>query len=547
MRFALPVASHAAIDVRRHLVRAGRELPRRCAVVQPQAALDQLGLDSLALMEFVFAVEDRFDVRIPEERLDPRQAGVTLEQLAILLDEAVAAKARRAMSSAASRAAAPPVVVSGSGVVSPIGVGLGAFDEALFAGRSALRAHAIDLPGLDVPAVPLAAADFDAAAVVAPSRLPLDRATAMALAAAEEAARAAGLADASVDGERLGIFWGSGMAGASTFETTCRTVYAERRRMRPTSVVTTMPNAPTAELALRFGARGAALAYACACASSAVAIGEAMRAIRAGWIDIAIAGGSESLLTPGVVASWQAMRVLAPLPAGGPADAAERACRPFAADRAGFGLGEAAAAFVLESGENARARGAAPAWQLAGYATNCDGVHITNPDAAGQARAMHAALVDAGLSAAAIGHLNAHGTATLAGDAAEAESIAARVRPACRAGDARRRRSTAICSAPAGRSSCSRRRARSLPGGCRRPRTRCRRSRLRARSGHRRGATGARAAPRDVELVRVRRDERGADRVAHRLGASHRMSMQRPARAAGRVAASRWLHTAART
>src|SRR3954447_13540199 len=172
----------------------------------------------------------------------------------------------------------------------------------------------------------------------------------MALVAAEEAAQQAGLALGSVDGERLGVFWGSGMAGAATFEQTCRAVYADRRRMRPTSVVTTMPNAPTAELALRFGARGAALSYACACASSAVAIGEAMRAIRAGWIDVAIVGGSESLLTHGVLASWQAMRVLTPLAAGGDREAsAQRACRPFAADRAGFALGEAAAAFVMES------------------------------------------------------------------------------------------------------------------------------------------------------------------------------------------------------
>jgi len=332
------------------------------------------------------------------------------------------------MSRAPEPRAGAPVVVSGSGVVSPTGVGLAAFEEALFAGRSAVRAHAVDLPGLEVPIVPIAAvagAAFDAASVGAPSRLPLDRATAMALAAAEEAARQAALAIDDVDGERLGIFWGSGMAGANTFEQTCRTVYADQRRMRPTSVITTMPNAPTAELALRYRARGAALAYACACASSAVAIGEAMRAIRAGWIDVAIAGGSESLLTPGVLASWQAMRVLTPLAAGTDREAsAQRACRPFSIDRAGFALGEAAAAFVLESAEHARARGATVRFDLAGYATNCDGVHITNPDAIGQARAMRAALADAGLSADAIGYLNAHGTATMNGDAAEADSIA---------------------------------------------------------------------------------------------------------------------------
>jgi len=330
------------------------------------------------------------------------------------------------MSSAASSRVGAPVTVTGVGVVSPIGNDLAAFDDALFAGRSAVRARTLDVPGVELPAVPVATAELDAAAVIAPSRVPLDRGTAMALVAADNAAAHAGLVAGSFDAERLGVFWGSGMAGATTFETTCRALYAEHRRMRPTSVVTAMPNAPVAEIALRFGARGAALAYACACASSAVAIGEAMRAIRAGWIDVAIAGGSESLLTPGVLASWQAMRVLTPLAAGTDREAsAQRACRPFSIDRAGFALGEAAAAFVLESAEHARARGATVRFDLAGYATNCDGVHITNPDAIGQARAMRAALADAGLSADAIGYLNAHGTATLSGDAAEAESIAA--------------------------------------------------------------------------------------------------------------------------
>ncbi|MGZ5275961.1 MAG: beta-ketoacyl-[acyl-carrier-protein] synthase family protein [Caldimonas sp.] len=317
------------------------------------------------------------------------------------------------------------VAVTGTGVVSPLGNTLPAFDAALFAGRSAIRSRSLDLPGIELPPVPVAPADFDAAAEIAPSRVPLDRATAMALAAARGAARAARLEPGGFDAERLGIFWGSGMGGAATFEATCRTVYADRRRMRPTSVVTTMPNAPVAEIALLFGARGAALAYACACASSAIAIGEAMRAIRAGWIDVAIAGGSEAMLTPGVLASWQAMRVLAPIAAGADDPVGVAAsCRPFAADRAGFALGEAAAAFVLESTAHAAARSAAVEAMLVGYATNCDGMHITQPDASGQARAMSAALADAGLAASDIGYLNAHGTATTAGDAAEAESIA---------------------------------------------------------------------------------------------------------------------------
>ncbi len=336
-----------------------------------------------------------------------------------------------------------PIAVTGIGVVSPVGNTVSAFDEALFAGRSAVRPLTLDLPGIELPPVPVATADFDAAAEVAPSGVALDRGTAMALAAARDAASAAQLVAGSYDPERLGIFWGSGMAGAATFEATCRTVYAERKRMRPTSVVTTMPNAPVAELALLFGAQGAALAYACACAASAVAIGEAMRAIRAGWIDVAVVGGSESMLTPGVLASWQAMRVLAPIGASVArfaatsstisvasslslaehARAVAAVVRPFARDRAGFALGEAAAAYVLESPAHAAGRGVRPAASLAGYATNCDGVHLTQPDASGQARAMRAALADAGLTARDVGYLNAHGTATSSGDAAEADSI----------------------------------------------------------------------------------------------------------------------------
>jgi 3-oxoacyl-[acyl-carrier-protein] synthase II len=322
-----------------------------------------------------------------------------------------------------SRPAQDGVAVTGTGVVGPLGNDIDGFDAALRAGRSAIRAMPLDLPGIDLPPVAVAPANFDASTVVAPSRVPLDRGTAMALRAAADAARAAGLVAGAFDPERLGVFWGSGLAGAATFEATCRTVYADRRRMRPTSVVTTMPNAAAAELAVLFGARGAALAYACACASSAVAIGEAMRAIRAGWIDVAIAGGSESMLTPGVLAGWQAMRVLAPVRLGDDAANAS-SCRPFAADRVGFALGEAAAAFVVESRTHAGARGAHADCLLSGYATNCDGLHITNPDAAGQARAMRAALADAGLAPSEIGYVNAHGTATLAGDRAEAESIA---------------------------------------------------------------------------------------------------------------------------
>jgi len=316
-----------------------------------------------------------------------------------------------------------PVGIAGIGLVSPLGASQAALAEAVFAGRSAVQAWCLDLPGVDRAMLPVARCDFDDSRVRAPSRLPADRGTAMALAAAMAAHAESGLQGVAVDPERVGVYWGSGMAGAQTFDATCQALYGAQRRMRPTTVLTTMPNAAVAEIALLLGVQGPAIGHACACASSAVAIGEAVRAIRGGWVDVAIVGGHEAMLSPGVLASWQAMRVLAPLPADGAGAAS--ACRPFSADRQGFAVGEGAAALVLESESHARARGVRHALAVTGYATNCDGSHITNPDAAGQARAMRAALRDAGLTPAEVGYVNAHGTGTQVGDVAEAASISA--------------------------------------------------------------------------------------------------------------------------
>lgn len=320
---------------------------------------------------------------------------------------------------AAHAAHAARVAVAGLGFVTPLGRTLGPFDDALFAGRSAVVERTLAIGRLDAMRMAVAPCAFDSHDARGCQNLPLDRGTAMAVAAAQDAWAGSGLDAGSIDAERLGIYWGSGMAGAATLDATLQGLYGEDRRMRPTTVLTTMPNAAVAELALRFGARGAALGFACACASSAVAIGEAMRAIRGGWIDVAIVGGHDAMLVPGMLAGWHSMRVTAPPPP----DAPGTACRPFSADRAGFALGEGAVALVIESEAHARARGAACAAMLSGYATNCDSVHMTHPDAGGQARAMRAALKDAGLGAADIGYVNAHGTATVAGDAAEVASI----------------------------------------------------------------------------------------------------------------------------
>lgn len=311
-----------------------------------------------------------------------------------------------------------PVVITGLDQVSPLGISTSDLDDAIQTGLSGISRYDLNLPGIDPASVAIGRVGLDTSKQLAPSKVPMDRGTALALVVAQRAAAQAQLLKSDVDPQRLGVYWGSGMAGAHTFDSSCEALYAQHRRLRPTNVVTTMPNAPAAEIALLLHARGASLSFACACASSAVAIGEALYAIRSGRLDVVLVGGSESMLTPGVIASWQAMRVLAT--AG---DDPATACKPFDLHRKGFALGEGAAAFVLESREHALRRGALPLAVLSGYGTSSDGVHITNPDASGQVRAMQSALNDAGLQPAHIGYINAHGTATLAGDLAESHSV----------------------------------------------------------------------------------------------------------------------------
>jgi 3-oxoacyl-[acyl-carrier-protein] synthase II len=310
------------------------------------------------------------------------------------------------------------VFITGYGQLSPLGSHLSDFDLSLAQSHSKIVEYSLDLPGLDPAIIPVCPVVFPLDKIVAPSRLPLDRCTAMALKVAQDAVSHAKLDPQQIDNERLGIYWGSGMAGAGSFDKTCQALYVEKKRVRPTSVVTTMPNAPAAEIALLFKARGASLSFACACASSAVAIGEALRALRSGQLDVAIVGGSEAMLTPGVIASWHALRVLASVKSD-----MTKTFFPFSVGRNGFALGEGAAAFVLETEAHARARQANIGLQLSGYATNCDGQHMTNPHPQGQVKAMKLALQDAQLEPRDIGYLNAHGTATVAGDLCEAESI----------------------------------------------------------------------------------------------------------------------------
>ncbi|MEO8004352.1 MAG: beta-ketoacyl-[acyl-carrier-protein] synthase family protein [Betaproteobacteria bacterium] len=312
------------------------------------------------------------------------------------------------------------VAVTGLGVVSPVGTGAEIFFDALVAGKSGIGR--LDIPRVERLGIQVGAriVNLDLAGFTPSMLSQMDRVSRMAVVAAREALHNAGQPDAATDPERRGVFVGCGFGGATTMEEGYEAVFARgENRVRPLSVVLAMTNAPAAHVGMLAGAQGPCLTYANACASGAVAVGEALRSIRSGEIDVAVAGGTEALLTFGVLKSWEMLQVLALEDAENPA----ASCRPFSADRTGLVLGEGAAFVVLEEWDSATRRGAPILAELAGYACRNDATHLSKPDGAGQARAMRAALADANLAREEIGHVNAHGTATLVGDRVETEAL----------------------------------------------------------------------------------------------------------------------------
>ena len=308
------------------------------------------------------------------------------------------------------------VGIAGIGLWSPLGRDLDAAWARLMAGESAMSRMSFE--GLaDIAA---ARVEDDVSSVL--SKLQLvgtERVSQMALGAARDAIADAGTG-AWADAERVGLYLGTGMGGATTLDAGYAALHAGKR-IPPLSVPTGMVNGAAAILAMHCDIQGPVLTYAVACASSAVALAEAAHALRRGEIDVAIAGGAESILARGTVAAWQALRTLA----SPDADDVGRSCRPFSPDRAGLVLGEGAAFFVLQREEDLQAAGrGAKAW-LTGSAVRCDAVHLTNPNQRGQIAALQQALRSAGLEPGDIGYCNAHGTGTVAGDPVECAALRA--------------------------------------------------------------------------------------------------------------------------
>ena len=293
------------------------------------------------------------------------------------------------------------VAVTGIGVVASCGVGVDAFWDGL------LRDPA---PG------PRRIADWDATDLFGPKEIRrVDRFTQFAVAAAEQALANAG--EIGADPDRSGVLLGTGVGGLETLEQQIVIRHEKgERRVSPFLVPMMMSNAAPATISMRFGWRGPCEATVTACAASTHAIGNAARLISLGICDAVITGGSEAAITPTGVAGFSNMTALS----------ASGISRPYDTQRDGFVIAEGAAVLVLEEWDAAHARGARIWGEVLGSASTADAHHITAPapDGSGAMRCMELALADAGVSPAAIGHINGHGTSTPLNDAAEAEAIA---------------------------------------------------------------------------------------------------------------------------
>jgi len=225
----------------------------------------------------------------------------------------------------------------------------------------------------------------------------------------------------TLDPKRVGVIIGTGTGGIATFEENMR-AYVEKGpdRVSPFFVPMFMANVASALVSMRYGFQGPNFATVSACASSGHAVGDAFRLIRAGEADVMIAGGSEAAITPLAIASFANMKALSERN-----DDPQTASRPFDKDRDGFVMGDGAATVILEDWDRAKARGARIYAELVGYGATADAHHITAPapDGSGAQQAMRLAMQDGGIKPTDVGYVNAHGTSTPYGDAAETAAV----------------------------------------------------------------------------------------------------------------------------
>jgi 3-oxoacyl-[acyl-carrier-protein] synthase II len=324
------------------------------------------------------------------------------------------------------------VVVTGMGLVSPLGSGVEAVWARLLAGRSGLRNLpddvVADLPAKVGGAVPTLADDAEAGfdpdrATPPKEQKKMDRFIMFAMEAARQAIEQAGWQAQTAEAqERTATIIGSGVGGFGAIADAVRTTDSRGpRRLSPFTIPSFLVNLAAGHVSIQHGFKGPLGAPVTACAAGVQAIGDAARLIRCGEADIAVCGGAEASIDRVSLAGFAAARALS----SGFNDTPERASRPFDRDRDGFVMGEGSGLLVIESLEHALARGAQPLAELVGYGTSADAYHLTAgpEDGSGARRAMALALAQAGISADQVQHLNAHATSTPVGDLGELAAI----------------------------------------------------------------------------------------------------------------------------
>ncbi len=314
------------------------------------------------------------------------------------------------------------VVITGVGMITPLGVSTDESWDGLIAGRPGIK----KITQFDASAFPTQIAGevvgFNPEDHIEPKEIKkMDRFIHFALAAATMAMKDSGLKITAENAERTGVIVGSGMGGLHAIEH-YHSVYLEKgpRRISPFFIPMLIVNLAAGQISIRFGAKGPNSAPATACATGSHSIGDAFKIIQRGDAEAMIAGGTEAVITPLGIGGFNAMKALSTRN-----HEPDKASRPFDIDRDGFIMGEGAGILVLESLESATDRGARIYAEVAGYGMTADAYHITAPSPGGEggARCMELAIKDAGILASDIEYINAHGTSTKYGDEIETNAI----------------------------------------------------------------------------------------------------------------------------
>lgn len=398
------------------------------AEIRPEMTfIDDLGADSLGLVELVLAFEEAFTIDIPDEdteKIRTVQDAIdyiekNVKKLALnTLGRPLPRCSRRTLPRL--RAAMERVVVTGLGAVTPCGLDVSSTWDALLAGKSgAAPITLFDTSGFSVRFA-CEVKNWEPTRFIERKKLKeLDRFSEFALGAAKMAMADSGLQLSDEASEEAGCIVGVGLGGLAGLEEAKETLINKgSSKLSPYTIPAIIANLAAGQISMAHKLRGPSYCTTSACSSGAHAIGEAASWIRRGLAQVMVAGGAEATVTPIGIGGFQAMFALSRRN-----DAPERASRPFDKGRDGFVCGEGSGILVLESLSHARARGARIYGELLGYGASSDAKHITQPDPNGPQRAMRMALRDAGLNPDQIGYINAHGTSTPIGDKNECQAI----------------------------------------------------------------------------------------------------------------------------